>query len=211
MATVMALAGILLTVLVGAMSPGPSFVTVARMAISDSRRSGVAAAVGMGVGSALFAVLAMLGLKSLLIALPWLYGALKVVGGGYLVYEGVRIWRGAKAPVSVEQTVAEAAETGRRAFTLALLVQLSNPTTIAFFGSIFAAMLPRTVPAPVAIALPPLVFVVETAWYGVVALVLSSSGSRSVYLRSKTWIDRTAGSLMGLLGLRLAASLALGG
>lgn len=39
-----------------------------------------------------------------------------------------------------------------------------------------------------------------------VALALSSAAPRSAYLRYKVWIDRSAGGVMGLLGLRLVWS-----
>jgi threonine/homoserine/homoserine lactone efflux protein len=43
----------------------------------------------------------------------------------------------------------------------------------------------------------------ETAWYALVALAFSASRPRAVYLRAKTWIDRAAGAVIGLLGMRL--------
>jgi len=87
--------------LVGAMSPGPSFVVVSRIAISRSRLDGLAAAVGMGVGGITFSVLALAGLTALLTQFAWLYIVLKVAGGAYLVYIAYRIWRGAKEPLTV--------------------------------------------------------------------------------------------------------------
>ena len=45
------LSGILGALLIGAISPGPSFVLVARTSIALSRRDGLAAALGMGLGS----------------------------------------------------------------------------------------------------------------------------------------------------------------
>lgn len=49
------LLGILAALTVGAMSPGPSFVVVARTAVSSSRADGLAAALGMGAGGLAFA------------------------------------------------------------------------------------------------------------------------------------------------------------
>jgi threonine/homoserine/homoserine lactone efflux protein len=56
----------------GAISPGPSFVMVARIAVSRSRQQALAAAFGMGVGGSVFAAAALLGLQALLTAVPWL-------------------------------------------------------------------------------------------------------------------------------------------
>lgn len=46
---------ILGTLLIGAASPGPSFVLVSRIAVTDSRLNGLTAALGMGLGGALSA------------------------------------------------------------------------------------------------------------------------------------------------------------
>jgi threonine/homoserine/homoserine lactone efflux protein len=54
-------------ILIGAISPGPSFVLVARTAIAVSRSAGMATAVGMGLGGLMFAGAVLLGLHSF----PW--------------------------------------------------------------------------------------------------------------------------------------------
>ncbi len=56
--SVLSIAG---AITLGAMSPGPSFVVVARTAVATSRADGVAAALGMGVGGVLFAGVAWSG------------------------------------------------------------------------------------------------------------------------------------------------------
>ena len=90
-----ALVGIVASITIGAISPGPSFIMVARTAIGSSRGEGLAAAVGMGLAGTILSIAALAGLNSLLLAMPSLYLVLKVVGGLYLVYIGVRIWAGA--------------------------------------------------------------------------------------------------------------------
>jgi threonine/homoserine/homoserine lactone efflux protein len=200
------LLGIAGAMTVGAMSPGPSFVMVARTAVSGSRRDGLAAALGMGAGGVLFAVAALAGLQAAFLAVPALYLAVKLAGGAYLVYLGIRIWRGARAPLAVSaaiQTAGAPAGHARRAFLLGLGTQVSNPKTAIVYASIFAAFLPREVPLALALAIPAAIFCIETGWYAIVALALSSAAPRSAYLRYKAWIDRAAGGVMVLLGLRL--------
>jgi len=200
------LASITMVVLIGAVSPGPSFLLVARVSISQSRRNGIFAAIGMGVGGAAFAMLALLGLKAVFISVPWLYIVLKVLGGTYLVYIGVQIWRGASAPLNVQLVDHQEHRTGWNSYITALFTQLSNPKPAVFYGSIFAALLPDTASWQFSLLLLVLVFLIETAWYCVVALLLSSAAPRTAYLRSKFWIDRVAGGIMGLLGLKLITS-----
>lgn len=186
------LIGIASALAIGAMSPGPSFVMVARTAVASSRSDGFHAA--------------LLGLQTLLIAVPWLYLSIKVLGGAYLAYLGFRILRGAKEPLAVPDGDGAPPAKAARSFLLGLGTQISNPKTAIVYASVFAALLPREVPLSVMLVLPFVVLLVEAGWYAVVALVLSSASPRAAYLRYKAWIDRVAGGVMLLLGLKLAAS-----
>ncbi len=192
----------------GAMIPGPSFLLVARTALAVSRPAGLAAALGMGVGGVVFALVALLGLMALLAAVPVLYGLLKLAGGLYLLYIGWRIVRGARQPLSLDSLGQKNNGSLWRAFALALATQLSNPKTALAYAGIFASLLPRDVPAAVLVGLPLLVFAIEFGWYALVTLVLSAPAPRARYLAGKAWIDRIAGSLMGLLGIKLLADVA---
>ncbi len=204
------IAAILGALLIGVVSPGPSFVLVARTSIALSRRDGLAAAVGMGLGGVIFGTLALAGLAAILTRVEWLYFGLKLFGGLYLLYLAVAIWRGAKDPVIVPKTAAGGAASPGRSFVLALATQLSNPKAAIVYGSVFAALLPPEMPGWAYVTLPPLIFALETAWYAVVALAFSADRPRAAYLRSRTWLDRFAGAVMGLLGARLLAETARG-
>lgn len=192
---------------IGAMSPGPSFVMVARTAVASTRANGFAAALGMGAGGIIFAVAALLGLQALLASVPWLYLALKVGGGGYLAYLGYRIWRGANAPLRLAPSDGQSPhQTLKRSFMLGFGTQLSNPKTAIVYGSIFASLLPREIPYALVVSLPIVVFCIEAGWYGIVALLLSSASPRDAYLHYKAWVDRAAGGVMTVLGIRLVVT-----
>lgn len=199
----LALAGVLGALLIGAASPGPSFVLVARTSVALSRIDGLLAAVGMGVGGVVFTALVLLGLHVVLAGVPWLYMAFKLAGGLYLMYLAVRIWRGAREPIVIPTSENTARHPVLRSFWIGFFTQLSNPKTAVVYGSIFAALLPPDMPAAAVVALPVLVFLVETGWYTLVALVLSAESSRAAYLRAKTGVDRAASSVIGMLGLKL--------
>jgi threonine/homoserine/homoserine lactone efflux protein len=197
---ILAIAG---AITLGAMSPGPSFLMVARTAIARSRADGLAAALGMGVGGVLFAVMALAGLHVVLIAVPWLYVLLKVLGGAYLIFIGVMIWRGARQPVSLADDFHSAPKTVLRSFWLGLATQISNPKAAVVYASVFISLLPPEIPLAAVLILPVVIFAIEAGWYTIVALTLSAPSPRAAYLRSKTWIDRAAGAVMAALGLRL--------
>lgn len=203
MSAAAALFAILGALLVGVVSPGPSFVLVSRIAVTRSRLHGLAAALGMGIGGTIFAGLALLGLAALLSQVEWLHLSLKIAGGLYLAWLGIRIWRGAGDPLAPTQADAPQGASLFRSFSFGLLTQISNPKAAIIYGSVFAAMLPAAPPSWLVLALPPLVFAIETAWYAIVALAFSASHPRALYLRGKLWIDRLAGGVMTALGLRL--------
>ncbi len=197
-----ALMGVLAALSLGVISPGPSFVMVARMAVASSRSQALGAALGMGVGGVLFASAALLGLQSVFHAVPSLYVALKVLGGLYLCYLGLMIFKAAKQPLPID-VVAEPSGRAKRSFWLGLGTQVSNPKTAVVYASVFAAFLPTQFSSGFALALLALVFIIEAGWYALVALGLSAAAPQRVYLSCKTWLDRAAGLVMMGLGLKL--------
>jgi len=191
--------------LLGAMSPGQSFVLVAKTALSSSRRDGLATALGMGVGCAIFSVIALSGLHSILLTVPWLYKVLKVGGGIYLIYLAVQMFRGSHKSLQVD--AAGSAEIGfRKGFGFGLLTQLCNPNTAIVLAGVFAALLSHHIPVYLYIVLPVLAFSIDTLWYAFVAYVLSSARPRSAYLHYKNTLDRVSGGVMALLGIKLILS-----
>jgi threonine efflux protein len=187
----------------GIMSPGPSFVLVARTSIAVSRLDGLATAMGMGIGGMFFAVLALLGLQAVLLSVPLLYLALKVLGGVYLIYLATIIWRGASQPIELKADSMGRRDNLSKSFKIGLITQLSNPKTAIFYGSIFAALLPPNLSISVLLVLAPIIFLLEAGWYCIVALVLSSEAPRQLYLNSKSLLDRIASGVIGALGLKL--------
>lgn len=212
MTTTAIMFGILAALLLGAMSPGPSFVLVSRLAASRTRQHGVAAAAGMGVGGAIFALLALGGLIAVLVQADWLFVILKICGGLYLVHLGIRIWRSAGHPLSADRnghlippvhSANRPPHSWRGSFWLGLATQIANPKTAVVYAGIFAAFLPADPPLTILILLPPAVFLVEFGWYALVATVFSATGPRRTYLASKGWLDRLSGAVLGALGARL--------
>ncbi len=190
----------------GAASPGPSFVLIAKIAMGDSRKDGIAASIGMGIGGVIFSVLTLFGLHAVLISIPTLYVILKVLGGLYLFYLAIRIWKGANEPIAIINENSREQSTVTKSFLIGFITQISNPKTAIVYGSIFAALLPADVPNTLYYILPPLVFVVEAGWYLIITLVLSTSSPRAAYLRSKSLFDRAASSVMVGLGVKLVSS-----
>lgn len=201
--TILPILGVLV---VGIISPGPSFILVARTAVAASRSAAISSAIGMAAGASVLASAALLGLHALFEQIPGAYIALKFVGAAYLFYLAFQTWRGAGRPVLVPGPADF--QTGGLAhhFLMALATMLSNPKAAVQYGVIFSAMLPATPTPAVAVALPIAVFALEASWYAVVALALSAPGTRIAYLRTKAIVDRVAGALLAALGVKLLAA-----
>lgn len=201
-----ALTGIVTALTVGVISPGPSFVMIARTAVSSSRSNGIAAALGMGVGGVLFALAALLGLQAVLLAVPSFYLVLKIAGGIYLAYLGLRIWASANQSFAVPGDFSNSGTSLLRSLALGFVTQVSNPKTAIVYASVFAAFLPPTPSIGFDFVLLTIVYAIEAGWYSVVALALSSERPRRAYLRFKSSVDRMAGGVMMLLGVKLVLS-----
>lgn len=204
------LIGICAALTVGVISPGPSFVMIARTAMASTRAEGVGAAIGMGLGGTLFAIAALLGLQGILLAVPILFIALKVLGGLYLAYLGFKIWRGAASPLLISPKANDATNTDttslRKSMLLGFTTQVSNPKTSIVYASVFAAFMPGTQSLSFDLLLLSSVFIIESSWYSIVAIALSSERPRNTYLRYKQWLDRAAGGVMMALGVKLVVS-----
>ena len=180
-------------------SPGPSFLIVARTAVATNRLNGVKIALGLGAGTVIWSSAALLGLNVLFHALPPLFIAMKVLGALFLLWIAFQIFSHAKTPLDMS----EAGDARGNPFLKGFLVQISNPKVVVFFGSIFIAMLPAQVPTWMVLALIAIVSFNEVWWYSLVALFFGAVPVRNFYLRAKAWIDRVTGAFLGLLGLKL--------
>lgn len=199
----MSLSAITVALAAGTVSPGPSFVFVARNAVALSRGHGFATALGMGSGVFIYSMAALLGLHAVFTAVPIVFWLLKIVGGLYLVYLASRILRSARKPF-LQDTGEETARMSLwQAYTFGLFTQLSNPKTAIIFAGVFSALLPQHIPTIFYVIVPILGFCIDVAWYSFVTFVLSSELPRKTFLRFKPAFDGTAGCIMGLLGLKL--------
>ncbi|PLY46752.1 threonine transporter [Lelliottia sp. F153] len=196
-----ALSAIGVAILFGAMSPGVSFLLVARTAMSSSRRVALSVAAGLGFGALIFAVIALAGLHTLLTLVPSLYTALKVAGGCYLLWLALKILRRPSNRVIASTAIDEVSAS--KAFLTGVLTQISNPHTALVFASIFSAALSKNIQPAMYIILPLMAFVIDVLWYAIVACLLSSDGPRLAYIKYRKFIDKLSGGVMAFLGLRL--------
>ena len=204
MDAVVALVGLAVVHILAVASPGPSTVLVVQTAAVAGRRGGLIAAFAMMIGAVAWAAAALYGLQALFAHLTWLYRVFQIAGGLFLIYLAVMIWRQAGDPLPEIATIARGSDW--QIFTRALLLQVSNPKIMVFFGSIFLSVLPQDLPGWMQAAVLVLVAFDEFIWFALLALTFSGVPARAFYRRTKFWLERIMGGVLALLGLRLALS-----
>ncbi len=117
--------------------PGPTILLVLSYSISRGRQATLPLVAGVALGDALAVTLSLIGLGSLLAASAFWFTVIKLIGGLYLIYLGVQLFRGASQPPT-ESTLRQT-ETRFTLFLNAFLVTALNPKSILFF----VALLPQ--------------------------------------------------------------------
>lgn len=191
--------------LMAAISPGPAVLMAARTGLTEGLRTGIFLALGIGIGAVVWASAALFGLALLFQTAPAALWSLKLAGGAYLIWLGVKNWRA--APLPLDMTLTPRSPRGAAsALRLGLFTQLANPKPAVMFSAIFLGAVPPGTPAWVIAALLTVVFLNETLWNMAVARIFSYDRARLGYVRLKTTIDRCFGGLLILLGLKIAIS-----
>ena len=185
------------------LTPGPNFLAVARVAAARSRRAGLAAVAGIGVGTCFWGLAGCFGVKAMFALAPWLFGALKLVGAAYLIALGGRIIVASFRPPGP----APALRAGP-AFRLGLLTSLSNPKSALFVAALFAAVLPRVQdeagdPVVTGLAAVAEMVAISVGWYGLVVWLLTTRRAAAAYRHGRRRIDCVAGGIFVAFGARL--------
>jgi RhtB (resistance to homoserine/threonine) family protein len=195
-------AGILLN-----LTPGPDTVYILGRSIAQGREAGIASALGISLGSIFHTCAAALGLSAILATSAVAFGTIKLLGGAYLIFLGVKMIVDRRKQLSLPSNFRR--HTTTAAFRQGILTNILNPKVALFF----LAFLPQFIdPASnmkiAAFITLGLTFVTTgTIWCLILAWFASVFSER---LRKNEiisqWLNRTAGAVFVFLGLRLATT-----
>ena len=196
------IAGILLN-----LTPGPDTAYILGRSVAQGREAGIASALGICVGSILHTFAAALGLSAILATSAVAFGAIKFIGGVYLIFLGIRMLLERRNQLSLPSTFRR--RTTAAAFRQGILTNVLNPKVALFF----LAFLPQFIdPASNAKLLAFLLLgftFVTTGTIWCLVLAWFASGLSEQLRRNEIisqWLNRTAGALFVFLGLRLATT-----
>ena len=204
LSSLLALAGIWL---IAVISPGPNFVTTVHHAVSRSRRDGVLVALGVATATTVWVIVSLVGLEVLLARLSWLVDIIRLIGSLYLFFLGGKmIWLAHRQTRAQEFKHSSTTTAHHSPWFIGFLTNITNPKTAAFFGSLFAILLPAHPLVWSYITCVVTMVLISVCWYSLVACAFSFGPIARSYLRIKKWIDTASGGILLVMGIRLAVS-----
>ncbi|MBZ9710593.1 LysE family translocator [Mesorhizobium sp. ESP7-2] len=120
--------------------PGPTILLVVSYALGQGWRTALPMAVGVALGDFTAMTLSMLGIGALLAASAGVFTILKLIGAGYLIYLGVKLFRAGGTLKAEPRTDAVSPA---RMMAHAWLVTALNPKSITFFVAFLPQFLDR--------------------------------------------------------------------
>ncbi|QPC43093.1 LysE family translocator [Kaustia mangrovi] len=189
--------------LVVAMAPGPNFFATIYTATTQSRRLGLYVSAGIAVGTTIWATASLAGLGILFQTTAWLYQAVKLAGGLYLVYLGIRTILSARH-ARTASPVRLGALSPLQAFRRGLVVDLSNPKAAIFFTSVFAVAVPPQAPLWFQALVVATVVMIAAGWYALVACLVNLPPVAAALRRAHKAMSYVTGFVFVALGARLA-------
>jgi threonine efflux protein len=187
--------------LLAAASPGPNFFIISQLALNGRQSQARRVAIGIAVGSTVWATAAVAGLSALLGSFEYLAAGLRVAGALYLVWYGVRLLRGALAPAPAVDS-ADPSATTQLSFRTGVFTSLTNPKSAAFWSSVFASTLPNQAPLWFLAAVCCLIAALSASWHLALAAVFARPKLQAAYLSARRPIEAACGGALVALGLR---------
>ena len=178
---------ILLAALVASASPGPATLAIAGTSMGTGRASGLSLASGITTGSLMWSVSAALGLGAVMLANAWMFEVVRYFGAAYLMFLA---YKSARSALS-RKDIATKPMTGSksRLFTKGLLLHVTNPKAILFFGSLYSLGIPvGSSIGDLAIVIIAVGIQSVLIFHGY-AILFSSKAMIRVYLRLRRWFE----------------------
>ncbi|HWL34436.1 MAG TPA: LysE family translocator [Gaiellaceae bacterium] len=196
------LAGFLVVAAVVICTPGQDTALTIRNALAGGRRSGLATALGVALGQAVWTIAAAAGLVAVLRASQPAFTALRLVGAAYLVYLGLQSLLVAVRRSRPHQR-AVARSTPGGSLRQGLVSNLANPKMVVFFTS----LLPQFGDAfGTLLALGLLFSLLTGLWLAAYAVAAARARRLLARDRIRRAFEAVTGVVLVAFGLRVAAT-----
>ncbi len=180
--------------------PGPTVLTVISYSIAQGRRASVPVVAGVTLGDSTALFVSLVGLGALLAASAVMFTVIKLIGGLYLLYLGVRMLR---AGITVtEMATRTAPDSRRRLFLNTYLVTAFNPKSIMFFVAFLPQFVNYAADVTPQLWLLAVTFVTMAMLNSSVYSIFAASANRLLASpRAQRRLNLTGGSLLSAAGV----------
>jgi threonine efflux protein len=184
---------------VALVSPGPDFAVVTRMSLVSGRRAGLWAAAGVATSIGLYVLVCALGLSLVIQALPSLSQVLTFVGAAYLAWLGIQCLRSKGELPEATSTLPSA-----KSFVTGLLTNLLNPKAMLYSSAVLSQVLTPALSTADTATIWLLLVCESLLWFGLVAVVFSSTRVLAWVKGKLIWLDRAVGVVLMAMAAKLA-------
>lgn len=179
-------------------SPGPNVIAVVVQTLNTGRKGAVYTILGNLIALFTIALAAAIGVGSLLQAAPSIFAIMKVTGGIYLAWMGVKMLRSSfnKTPeLNFKKDVSQEAELSNKTLIIkAMLISYSNPKSILFLSAVFPAFLDQTGSVTMQFAVMFITIIcIVSAIHGFYALMALKMKGRLMSISAQKWMARVSG------------------
>lgn len=187
---------------IATVTPGPAMLAIAGTSMKAGRTMGMAVASGVTLASCVWSTAAAFGLAALMLAHAWVFEVVRYMGAAYLLYLAFRSAHSAIWPRELKTREIKA-RSYARAFGQGLLLHLTNPKAIFFFGSLYTLAVPRDASFSDLLLVIVAVAVQAIILFQAEALLFSSLVVMDAYLRTRRWFDAAFAAAFSLAGLKI--------
>jgi len=179
--------------------PGPTILTVISYSMAHGRRANVPLVAAVALGDSTALALSLLGLGTLLAASAFWFTVVKVTGGLYLLFLGIKMLRAGVSPADVVTPAAPASMW--RLFGNTWLVTALNPKGIVFFVAFLPQFIDRHADVNHQLWVLAITFVVLAIINSTLYAVFAASASAFLSSRrAKRGFNLAGGSLLSIAG-----------
>jgi threonine/homoserine/homoserine lactone efflux protein len=183
----------------GAMSPGPSLAVILRNSVSGGRQQGIMTGIGHGLGITFYALIAVGGLVTMFKTIPHFFLIAQITGSIYLIWLGSKSILSSLSNKQSKNENEHSQVTGKQGFIEGFLIAFLNPKIAAWLLALFSQFVQAEASFQEQIVLVSTVGGIDTAWYCLVAVLVSSGGLVEGLRRNAKRIDLGMGILLILL------------
>ena len=176
----------------GAISPGPSLALILRNTIVGGKFQGVITGVGHGIGLAIYAFIAVLGLSKLVLSNEYIFKSIQIMGIILLFWLAYTTFSRKPSRIHLDEDSLQS-----KGFMEGFLISFFNPKILVFFVAVFSQFISDDLSLYERMVMATVAGVIDMAWYVLVALLLAESKIIKSFRKNAAAIDRCIGWVLG--------------